>query len=249
MNRRTMPVAAALAATAALLLTACGGGDGDKGSKDGNSDKATDSSAPPAEEKPTESAAQLALTKNEVPAHAIVEPADDYVFAKSRANIKLSKPVCAPLGYAMSQFPVGDSQDSFVRVAEAKEFDGTFTYITLATYAPGQAQDAMADMTKAVGACTGGFTAKGDKAASNVYESVASESTGIAPTPGADESLAFRATSKHQGNTHTVRTQATRHGDTIAIYFAVDGNAYLQSRAGDAKIFPAVVKSQEKKLS
>ncbi|MCX4665227.1 hypothetical protein OG453_00815 [Streptomyces sp. NBC_01381] len=32
MNRRTMPVTAALAATAALLLTACGGGDGDKAS-------------------------------------------------------------------------------------------------------------------------------------------------------------------------------------------------------------------------
>ncbi|MGW6026443.1 hypothetical protein [Streptomyces sp. NPDC055099] len=36
MNRRTMPITAALAATAALLLTACGGGDGDN---DSNKDK------------------------------------------------------------------------------------------------------------------------------------------------------------------------------------------------------------------
>lgn len=244
-----MPVATALAATAALLLTACGSGDDGKGSKDDTSDKAAaESSAPPAKKKPAKSAAQLALTKNEVPAHAIVEPADDYVFAKSRDNVKVNKPVCAPLGYAMSQFPVGDPQDSYVRVAEQKEFTGAFTYITLATYAPGEAQNAMADMTKAVSACTGGFTAKGDRA-SNAYESLASETTGVAPTSGADESLAFRATTKYQGDTHTVRTQATRHGDTMAIYFAIDGNAYLQSRAGDAKIFPAVVKSQEKKLS
>ncbi|MFD0551132.1 hypothetical protein ACFQ0X_19490 [Streptomyces rectiviolaceus] len=183
-----------------------------------------------------------------MPAHAVVEPSDNFVFAKSRDNIKLSKPLCAPLGYAMSQFPVGDTQDSFVRVAEKKEFDGTFTYVTLATYAPGKAQAAMADMAKAVSGCKGGFTAKGDKA-SNAYESVTPETTGTAPTPGADESLAFRAMTKYQSDTHTVRTQATRHGDTIAVYFAVDGNAFMQSRSGDAKVFPAVVKSQEKKLN
>ncbi|MGW7076799.1 hypothetical protein [Streptomyces sp. NPDC054866] len=243
---------AALAATAALLLTACGSGDGDgdgdKGSKSGDSGKAAaDSSTPPAKKKQAKSAAQLALTKNEVPAHAVVEPSDNFVFAKSRDNIKLSKPVCAPLGHAMSQFPVGDTQDSFVRVAEKKDFDGAFTYVTLATYAPGEAQSTMADMTKAVSACAGGFTAKGDKA-SNVYDSVTSETTGTAPTPGAEESLAFRATTKYQGDTHTVRTQATRHGDTIAIYFAMDGSAFTQSRSGNGKIFPAVVKSQEKKL-
>ncbi|MFD3576375.1 hypothetical protein [Streptomyces sp. NPDC058644] len=248
MNRRTKHVTAALAATAALLLTACGSGDDDKGSKGDSAGKAAASSAAPAEKRPTKSASQLSLTRNEVPAHAVVKPADGFVFAKSRDNIKVSKPACTPLAYAMNQFPAGDPRDSFVRVAEAKEFDGTFTYITLATYAPGKAKDAMAGMTKAVSACAGGFTAKGDKA-SSPYESVASETTGTAPTPGADESLAFRTTSKYKGNTHTVRTQVSRHGDAIAIYFAVDGNAYLQSRAGDAKIFPAVVKSQEKKLS
>ncbi|MEV2253136.1 hypothetical protein AB0I94_21575 [Streptomyces sp. NPDC050147] len=253
MNRRTMHATAALAATAALLLTACssGGGDGsdgDKGSKSGDSGKAAaDSSTPPAKKKRAKSAAQLALAKTEVPGHAVVEPSDDFVFAKSQDNIKLSKPVCAPLGHAMSQFPVGDAQDSYVRVAEMKEFNGAFTYITLATYAPGEAQSTMAAMTKAVSACAGGFTAKGDKA-SNVYDSVTSETTGTAPTPGADESLAFRATTKYQGDTHTVRTQATRHGDTIAVYFAMDGSAFVQSRSGNGKIFPAVVKSQEKKL-
>lgn len=103
-------------------------------------------------------------------------------------------------------------------------------------------------MTKAVSTCAGGFTAKGDKA-SNVYESVASETTGTAPTPGADKSLAFRATTKYQGDTHTVRTQATLHGDTVAIYFAMDGAAFTQSRDGNGKVFSAVVKYQEKKLN
>lgn len=58
-NRRTMPVATALAATAALLLTACGSGD--DGSKDndkivgadqGKPKKSAEPSAAPAEEKP-----------------------------------------------------------------------------------------------------------------------------------------------------------------------------------------------------
>lgn len=247
-NRTTMPVTAALAATAALLLTGCGSGDEDKGSTGDGSDKANGSSAPAKTKKPTKSASQLALTKSEVPAHAVVEPSDEFVFAKSRDNIKASEPACAPLGYAMNQFPVGDAEDSFVRVAEKKEFNGAFTYITLATYAPGKAQKAMADVTKAVDACKGGFTTKGDKS-SNPYESTTPETTGTAPTPGADDSLAFRATHAYQGDTHTMRTQVTRHSDTIAIYYAVDGNAFMQSRSGDAKIFPAVVKSQERKLS
>ncbi|MGW7068531.1 hypothetical protein ACWGII_10625 [Streptomyces sp. NPDC054855] len=259
MNGRTLPNSVSLTAAATLLLTAtltltltaCGSGEEDKGEggkdKGKGSDRAAGSSAPSAEKKPTKTAAQLALTKNEVPAHAVVEPSDNFVFAKSRDTIKLDKTACASLGYAMNQFPVGDAQDSFVRVAEKKEFDGAFTYVTLATYAPGKAQEAMADMTKAVGACKGGFTAKGDKASSK-YESITPETTGIAPTPGADDSLAFRTTSTYKGDTHTMRTQATRHGDTIALYYAVDGNAFMQSRSGDAKLFPAVVKSQEEKL-
>ncbi|MEU6826257.1 hypothetical protein ABZ921_37065 [Streptomyces atriruber] len=62
MNRRTMPVTAALAATAALLLTACGGSDGDSKDKDkiagadgGDSakpEKSTNPSGAPAEDKP-----------------------------------------------------------------------------------------------------------------------------------------------------------------------------------------------------
>lgn len=252
MNGRTLPYSVSLTAAAMLLLTltACGSGEEDKGEGDKGkgSDKAAGSSAPSEEKKPTKTAEQLALAKNEVPAHAIVEPSDNFVFAKSRDTIKIDKTACASLGYAMNQFPVGDTQDSFVRVAEKKEFDGAFTYVTLATYAPGKAQEAMADMNKAVGACKGGFTAKGDKASSK-YESITPETTGTAPTPGADDSLAFRTTSAYKGDMHTMRTQATRHGDTIALYFAVDGNAFMQSRSGDAKIFPAVVKSQEGKLS
>ncbi|MGW7085931.1 hypothetical protein ACWGH2_20910 [Streptomyces sp. NPDC054871] len=59
MNRRTMPVATALAATAALLLTACGSGD--DGSKDNDKiagadqakpKKSAEPSAAPAEDKP-----------------------------------------------------------------------------------------------------------------------------------------------------------------------------------------------------
>ncbi|WP_409059065.1 hypothetical protein [Streptomyces sp. SYP-A7185] len=247
-----MPVTTALVATAALLLTACGGsgddGEGSKGSKGDGSDKAAGASAAPAKKKPTKSAAQLALAKDEVPAHTVVKPSDNFVFAKSRDGIKHDKPVCAPLSHAMNQFPVGDARDSFVRVAEKKEFDGAFTYVTLATYAPGKAEAAMASVSKAVGACKGGFTAKGDKA-SNSYSSITRETTGIPPTPGADESLAFKAATKYEGDTHTVQTQVTRHGDTIAIYSAVDGNAFVQKRPGTGKIFPAVVKSQEAKLS
>ncbi|MFE0132465.1 hypothetical protein ACFWY6_12960 [Streptomyces sp. NPDC059037] len=61
MNRRTMPVTAALAATAALLLTACGSGDGESKDDDkiagagqgaDKSKKSPDPSGAPAEDKP-----------------------------------------------------------------------------------------------------------------------------------------------------------------------------------------------------
>ncbi|MGH4032464.1 hypothetical protein ACQB60_26395 [Actinomycetota bacterium Odt1-20B] len=250
-------IAASLATAATFLtLTACGGSEedskNDKGSKTSDSAPAKGQEEPQKEKRAT--AAQLSLAGSEVAGYSIRKPSTDYVFAKSRDNIKLSKPVCAPLGHAMSQFPVGTPapQDDQVRVhiAEAKKFSGVFTYITIATYAPGKAQAALSDMKKAVGACKDGFTAKGDKQ-SNPYDSIAPETPGTpdtVPTKTADDSLAFRATAKYQGHTHTFHTQATRHGDTLAIYFSTDGSAFTESRPGDGKLFPAVVKAQEKKL-
>ncbi|GGN28926.1 hypothetical protein [Streptomyces fuscichromogenes] len=55
MKRRTMPAATALAATAALLLTACGGGD--SGSKANDKIAGADSGSTKASASPTESAA------------------------------------------------------------------------------------------------------------------------------------------------------------------------------------------------
>ncbi|QEU92556.1 hypothetical protein [Streptomyces kanamyceticus] len=250
--KRTRLTQAAAAPVLALLcaaaLTACGGSDSGSDSSDGSKDSADKSGTSDAPEKAADPAADLdraVLAKDEVKGYRIDKPAQEFVFAKSKGEIKLDKADCAPLAYAMNQLPLGTPKADAIRVAAGAKGPGAFTYVTLATYEKGAAKTALAELSKAVSACGGGFTAKAGKT-TNPYSSIAAET---APAPaGADESFAFKATQKYQNNTHTLRAQAARHGDTIALYFAVDGLAFTQSRPGDAKIATAVVNAQSAKL-
>ncbi|MGW2228053.1 hypothetical protein [Streptomyces formicae] len=245
-TRLTQAAAPVLALLCAAALSGCGGSDSGSGS-DGaeGGDKSGPSGAPEKTADPAADLDRAVLTKDEVKGYRIDKPSQKFVFAKSQGEIKLDKAACAPLAYAMNQVPLGSPKADVTRVAAGAKGPGTFTYVTLTTYEKGAAKTALVELSKAVGACGGGFTAKAGKT-SNPYTSVAAET---APTPsGADESVAFKATTEYQNVTHTLRTQAVRHGDTLAVYFAVDGVAFTQSRAGNAKIATAVVDAQSAKL-
>ncbi len=252
---RTVLAVPMLALATALTLGACGGsggsggsgGDASPGSKtaDDAKDKPKASAAP---EKTADAAAELdrfVLSKSEVKGFTVREPAKGYVFATSQDQVKLDKPVCAPISYATNQLPLGNPQAHVTRVAAEVAGSATFTYITLATYADGKAKTALAGLSKAIDSCGNGFTATSGKTASP-HSSVTAEP---APSPkGADEAVAFRTTIKHQGVTHTLRTQAVRYGDKVALYYAVDAMAFTQSRPGNAKIATAVMEAQNGKL-
>jgi hypothetical protein len=224
-----------------LSLTACGGS--------ADSDAATGEPRPTAtrakQVTPDERLAKLMITKADVPGLDVKstsrdEGDDKYVFAKSPDDVTVDKPACAPLAYALNQLPIGGPQGDLTHYVPQ---GNKFTYITLTTYAPGKAEAAFAGLAKSVDSCGSGFTAKAN--GTTTYDSVTAEEP---VAKAGDESLAFRSTMPFQGITHTMRAQAVRKDDVIAVYVSVDGMAMVQDRPGDAKLPAAVVKAQNAKL-
>lgn len=244
---RTALAAPALALASLMVLSACGDSESDSSSADSAAGKSGESAKAP--EKTADPAAELrraALTADEFKGFTVKKPDAKYAFATSQDQMKVDRSVCAPLAYATNQLPLGTPKADLVRLATGAKGPGDFTYVTLATYGSGEAKTTLADLSKAVRSCGAGFSAeaKGNKGA---YSSITAETA--AEPSGADESLAFRVTTKLEGITHTMRAQVARHGDTIAIYYAVDGMAFTQARPGNAKVGKAVVEAQSAKLA
>ncbi|MGK5697587.1 hypothetical protein ACSNOJ_32665 [Streptomyces sp. URMC 128] len=233
--------ALAVSTLSLLSLTACGGS--------ADPDSATGEPRPTAtrakQATPAERLAKLMITKADVPGLDVKATSrdkgdDKYVFAKSPDDVTVDKPACAPPAYALNQLPLGEPQGDLTHFVPQ---NSKFTYITLTTYAPGKAASAFAGLAEGVDACGGGFTAKAN--GTTTYDSVTAEEP---VAKAGDESLAFRATMPFQGLTHALHAQAVRKGDVVAVYVSVDGMAMVQDRPGDAKLPPAVVKAQNKKL-
>lgn len=226
-------------------LSACGGGDGDGASDAKTTDRAkATASASPAKPSvdPAEELAKLLVTKAEAGDYNVREPEAGDAMATTQDQLRVDKAACAPMAYATNYLPLGDPEASLVRVAD--KGTSTYNYITLATYAPGRAEAAMKGLAEAASACTGGYTAKSDKA-STTYSSVKKET---APTgTGADESIATASVVPYKG-TQTMRTQTFRFGDTIVNYFSINTYGFLNGRSSEADIPTDLVKAQNKKL-
>ncbi|MER5545786.1 hypothetical protein ABT072_25800 [Streptomyces sp. NPDC002589] len=229
-----------LLSLAALTLTACGG----------SQDSAADASGKPTctasrtkQLTPAERLAKLVITKADIDGYTVEKPDTKFAFAKSQGEVIINKTACAPLAYAMNQLPLGKPQAGLTRTVETGSYGGASTYVTLATYASGEAKSAMADLSKAVTSCGKGFTAKATGNTSP-YDSVTFEK---ATSPG-DESLAFRSTMTFRGTTHTLHAQAVRRDDIVATYFSVNGFAVADGKPSDAKLPAAVVRAQNGKL-
>ncbi|MFJ6914548.1 hypothetical protein ACIQUX_11360 [Streptomyces sp. NPDC101133] len=248
MNRHTSAALTALSLLSVTALTACGGGS--------DSDAATDdpkaSASAPVSEAPSlaERLAATIVTKADTDGFEVEEPDAEYAFAKSTDEVTVDKPACAPLAYAMNQLPLGAPEADLTRLtsgptdAPTKLTKGiTFTYVTLASYAPGKARSTFADARKAVDACGDGFTAKANGNESP-YDTVTAEQV----TPAGDESLGFTSTMTFRGVQHVLHGAFVRNGDVLATYFSVDGMAIANGRPSDAKLSPTVVKAQNAKL-
>ncbi|MEU6555650.1 hypothetical protein ABZ915_36190 [Streptomyces sp. NPDC046915] len=239
--KRAPLAAPAMTMLSLVVLTACGGA----ADSDAVADKPKASVSSTPQVSPAVRIAKLMVTDADVDGFTVRKPTTEFVFAKSRDEVTVNKQACASLAYAMNQLPLGDPQAVLTRVAGAKEsgdFDG-FTYITLAAYGSDGAKKAMADVSKAVKACAGGFTAKAS-GGTTTYGSVTSEQV----TAAGDESLGFKATMSFRGATHTMHTEVVRSADVIGVYFSVNGIAIANARPSDAKLPAPVVAAQSAKL-
>lgn len=233
MKRAALAVVSVLALTSAL--TACSGGE-DKPSAAPTTPKAKQIT-------PAQRLAKAIVTKDDLPGYNVSEPEAEYAFAKSSDELTVDKPGCAPLALAMNQLPLGEPRADLTRSAGAG-YGKESTYITLASYEPAaEAESLLAGLAKAVSECRGGFTAKAGKN-TTAYDSVTAEKG------TASGAVAFRSTMTFRGITHTLRTEAVRDGDVLAVYFAVNGFAIADStRPSDAKMPVKVVKAQNSKLA
>ncbi|MEV4786295.1 hypothetical protein AB0K53_12730 [Streptomyces tuirus] len=233
MKRAALAVVSVLSLTSAL--TACSGGE------DTPSDART---TPKAKQiTPAQRLAKAIVTEDDLPGYNVSELEAEYAFAKSSDDVTVDKPGCAPLAYAMNQLPLGEPRADLTRSAGAG-YGKESIYITLASYEPAaEAESVLAGLAKAVRECGGGFTAKAGKN-STAYDSVTAEK---GTAPGA---VAFRSTMTFRGVTHTLRTEAVRDGDVLAVYFSVNGFAIADStRPSDAKMPAKVVTAQNSKLA
>ncbi|MEU9521511.1 hypothetical protein [Streptomyces sp. NPDC048224] len=247
MNR---PAAAALATLTLLSLTALTACAGDSDT-DAAADEPKASASAAKTPSPAEHLAAVIVTKADTDGFEVNEPADEYAFATSTDEVTVDKPACAPLAYAMNQLPLGSPEADLTRMtsgptdAPTQLTRGiTYTYVTLASYAPGKARAALADARRAVDACADGFTAEanGNK---SPYDSVSPEKV----APAGDESLGYTSTMTFRGVRHVLHGEFVRSGDVLAVYFSVDGMAIANGRPSDAKLSPTVVKAQNAKLA
>ncbi|WP_328873132.1 hypothetical protein OHT76_25195 [Streptomyces sp. NBC_00287] len=233
-----MKRAALAAAACALSLTAC---SAESGTDENAKPESSPSSAQAKQGSPAERLAKLMVTDADLDGETVQELDPQFLFAKSPDEVTADKPVCAPLAYAMNQLPLGEAEADLARYTSTGT---TATYIALAAYGTdGDAESAMAGLSKAIDSCGDGFTAKANGNTSP-YDSVAAEK---ASTAG-DETLAFKSTMTFQGASHVLRTQAVRSGDVIAVYFAVNGSAIANAQPSEAQLAKPVVGTQNGKL-
>ncbi|MEU8350136.1 hypothetical protein [Streptomyces sp. NPDC048845] len=235
MRRPSVTGTFTLAALSLGTLVGCGTGEG-------NTDGAAPSSGTKTH-RPADDLARRLLTTADLKGYEVEKPDAKHAIAKDQQSLKVDKPACAQAAYAMNDLPIGDPRATATREVNEDDHQGMETSVTVSVYAPGEAEAAMAGLAEAVRSCDGGFTAKGT--GTNPYDSVRAEAD-----PGyGDESLAFAANYEVQGVNHTFRTQAARFGDRVVLYFAYDGDAFLSSAPGDARIPEAIVEAQNAKLT
>ncbi|MBF8169540.1 hypothetical protein ACFUCH_02425 [Streptomyces olivaceus] len=246
MNRPAKAALVSLALLSLAGLTACGDSSDSAADKPKTDASANASKAP----SPAEHLASSIITAADTDGFHVEETSDEYAFAKSTDEVTVDKPVCAPLAYAMNQLPLGNPQADLARVASGPSDAETelskginHTYVTLSAHDSGDAESAFADARTAVDACTDGFTAKanGNEAS---YDSVTPEKVSAA----GHESLGFTSTTGFRGIKHVLHAEIVRSGDVLAVYFSVDGMAFVDNRPSDSKLSPTVVKAQNGKL-
>ncbi len=229
------------------LVTGCGGGSDSDAKPSGSPDRSQTSSPTTAGAKALGAAEleKLLLVQSDLPRDKITD--GDDTLPRSRSELKTDKPACAPLAFALTGLPPGDSDAGASNTVTSEErvgdsFDVTMTSVGLSSYEGDGARKALKAVSDGIAPCSGGFaiTAKGEKM--KITKVAAGRPTGVG-----DESVAFVLDADTDGEgTGSFTVEVVRVGSLVSTYYAVD---FASMKSGRTSAVPlAVIDAQVRKL-
>ncbi|MFG3306352.1 hypothetical protein [Streptomyces wuyuanensis] len=255
--RRT--AVAVTAVSLALLATACSGGEG------GGGDKAKGGSAAAEPAGKALTAAELekvALAEGEVKGHKVTKTGPEDEVAGDK--VVVDKAECKPLADAVAAVPLGEAKatvkrkvieepkkddaatelgdltDKDVEDALGAALDMTATMVSLSSYDGKGAEDALAGLRTAAGACAGGFgmTMGTDKSKVVKVEEIKAS--------GGQEAAAWALVSEQDGQKMPHKVVLVRQGSTIASFSSINLGSIASGK--DFPLPTAVIDAQAAKL-
>jgi hypothetical protein len=254
-SRARIGATATLGVLSLALVTGCGGGSDDdaKGSgasKESGASKGTGASSAPstaAAAKALSAAAleKLLLVQSDLPRDKVAD--GDATLPKSRSELTTDKAACAPLAYALTGLPPGDTDAGASNTVTSEErlgnsFEVTMTSVGLSSYEGDGAEKALEAVSSGIAACSGGFgiTAQGEKM--RITKVAAGKASGKG-----DESVAFVLDADMDGEgTGAFTVEVVRVGTIVSTYYSVD---FASIESGGTSAVPlAVIDAQVGKL-
>ncbi|MEU0947073.1 hypothetical protein ABZ379_30700 [Streptomyces canus] len=241
-------VTAAVGVLSLALVTGCGGGSHDDSKASGSPRQSEASASPTTAGAKALGAAELEkllLVQSDLPRDKIAD--GDDTLPKSRSELKTDKAACAPLAYALTGLPPGDTGTGASNTVTSEErvgnsFNVTMTSVGLSSYEGDGAAKALKAVSDGVASCTGGFgiTAQGEKM--RITKVAAGKASGKG-----DDSVAFVLDADMDGEgTGTFTVEAVRVGTVVSTYYAVD---FASMESGRTSAVPlAVLDAQVGKL-
>ncbi|MFV0135814.1 hypothetical protein ACLGIH_21790 [Streptomyces sp. HMX87] len=260
--RRT--VLTASAATLALLVTACGGGDQkggnaeDKGAKDGGA-----SSAPAAKALTAAELEKLVIASADLKDHKVTKPGKDAV--ADPATLSVGKAECEPVAQVLSALPAGKPAASAQRLvvqesAAAKEgmpdldglteeqakeamlnsLDVTKTTTSLWSYDADGAEQTLKTLREAGKKCAGGFSMSVEGEKQQVTKITEEKLT------AGEDAVAWTVGTKMDGTAADTKVVVFRQGTTLAGFSSFNIASVTRGEAFDQPT--AVIDAQEAKL-
>ncbi|MEU9174658.1 hypothetical protein AB0D34_44045 [Streptomyces sp. NPDC048420] len=241
-------VTAAVGVLSLALITGCGGGSDDD-AKASRSPRPSEASASQgtaaAKALGTAELEKLLLTQSDLPRDKVAD--GDATLPKSRSELKTDKAACAPLAYALTGLPPGDTDAGASNTVTSEErlensFEVTMTTVGLSSYEGDGAEKALASVSSGIAACSGGFgiTAQGEQL------KITKVAAGKASGKG-DESVAFVLDADMDGEgTGAFTVEVVRVGTIVSTYYSVD---FASIESGKTSAVPlAVIDAQVGKL-
>lgn len=246
---------ATVAVLSLTLVAGCGGdADGDPKASEGPRRSGASASPSTATAKPTATARaldaaeleKLLLVQSDLPRDKVSD--GDDTLPKSRGELKTDKAACAPLAFALTGLPPGDTDAGASNTVTSEErlgdsFEVTMTSVGLSAYEGDGATKALKAVSEGIAACSGGFgiTAQGEKM--KIAKVAPARTSGRG-----DESVAFVLEADMDGEgTGAFTVEAVRVGTVVSTYYAVD---FASIESGRTSAVPlAVIDAQVGKLT